>query len=1137
MPKRYVPGRGPREAKLACVGEQPGKQEVIHGKPFVGPAGQELDACFRTAGIARSEIYLTNVIKDLDNHLKYYINIPPRATSSIQISSEGREYIRELKTELEYVRPNVVVAVGSVALYALTERRGIYKWRGSVISSTLVPGLKVIPCLHPSTILPKPPENPKGIYLNKHLIAFDLVKAKEHSGFPEVPDPKHNIVIEPTYDQTLEFLMHISVNAKGKVVDFDVEVVNEELFCFAFSFGPHTMCIPLVKGHDYWSIEQESDVMQLTGRILEDPEISIRGQFIEFDIAFMLKKFGIRTSGEIHSTSVAQRLTMTDYPIGLDFISSIHTDLPYYKAEGKKYMKVGGDIQQFWVYNGLDTVATRDAHPKQIKDLENIQNLPAYDRHRRLIPVLVYMQERGILVDVEGMVQGREDTKERIKSLEEELWSIVGYQINYNSPPQMARYFYDEKKIPAYKKRNSRGGYSTTCDADALKRIARGTVQRPGLPEARLVMELRSLSTKTLGTYLSLDKVDPDGRYRSSYNPVGARTGRLSSSENIFGTGGNQQNWPHNLLKYLIADEGYVAYSVDLSQAENRIVAYVGRVLEMIEAFESGVDVHRLTAAMIFDKSPLDISDEDGSSSIGDGTHSERFWGKKSNHCKFASCQVLTRSGWVSIAQAEYECSEIAQWSSDGSVAFVQPTAWYKAVYSGKQHILDNQRIHQKATPDHRMPLIYQSGKLIVKRIKDFPSSGKYKSPLSGFYSEGSVELDEYIMRLLVAFQADGSWNGRAMRIGVFKDRKVKRLKRILDNGGIEYKDNLNGIDISAKSDVSNLAMMLLGPRKEFGPWLLELNQNSLRVFLRELPHWDGYMDRNQYFTTNKSNAEWVQTIAHLCGRAANISVQDNSKTSSFGNKKVYIVGLRHTIAPATHAIRKFEIDVIDETIYCPTVPSGFFLCKENGKISVTGNSLNYDISYREFALVNEITERDAKFLIERYHRAYPGVRNNYHSMIQAQLAKDRTITNLFGRKRRFLDKWDKDLFKEAYAQIPQSTVADKINEQGLLFMYYNQQWFKHVEILRQVHDDIGFQMLVSLGFYSHAEVLLRLKHSLETPLRWHDREFVIPLDLTMGLSFTKDRGKCFELKSENWPSDPVELANVLETAYHELKS
>ena len=65
--------------------------------------------------------------------------------------------------------------------------------------------------------------------------------------------------------------------------------------------------------------------------------------------------------------------------------------------------------------------------------------------------------------------------------------------------------------------------------------------------------------------------------------------------------------------------------------------------------------------------------------------------------------------------------------------------------------------------------------------------------------------------------------------------------------------------------------------------------------------------------------------------------------------------------------------------------------------------------------------------------------------------------------------------------------------------------------------------------------MLLDIKRSLETPLRWHDREFIIPADLTMGVSFTKDPSESLELKSRNIPDSPEELAKILEEFYNDV--
>jgi hypothetical protein len=125
------------------------------------------------------------------------------------------------------------------------------------------------------------------------------------------------------------------------------------------------------------------------------------------------------------------------------------------------------------------------------------------------------------------------------------------------------------------------------------------------------------------------------------------------------------------------------------------------------------------------------------------------------------------------------------------------------------------------------------------------------------------------------------------------------------------------------------------------------------------------------------------------------------------------------------------------------------------------------------------------------------------------------------------------DTYRQAYAHLAQSTCADKINEQGLEFIYYNQSIFKPIELLAQVHDSIVFQIPLSLPWIEHAKMLLLIKGSLETPLEWHGTEIKTPCDLAVGLNMNKNSMK--ELKSKNIPITPELLADKLETIYLEL--
>ena len=628
MKRTLVHPFGDTSAKLGICGEQPGIQEIRARppRPFVGPAGQGLDDCLMMTKILRRDLYLTNVIKDLDAPLNHYIDLDSRGKWTIH--PEGYTYIQELADELKALRLNCIVALGNIALLALTNRVGITKWRGSVLESTIVPGLKVVPTFHPATFIP-----PKFNFLNKPLICEDLLRAKKESEYPEIRRTARNVTVRPNFNQSVSFLNHCyEVGLHGQTIGIDIEVINGEVDCISFGWSPYdSVSIPFRYSQgDYFNPDEELEIMLLVAKIVQEERISKVGANFIFDLQFLYHKYGIRPRGTLHCTQIAQKISYPDFPAGLDAVTTMHTDIPYYKQDGKQWMKMqAGTWEQWWNYNGMDSIVPVDALPKQLEVLRKQGNLDTYERQRLLIEPLIYMSERGIKVDVQGMLDYKNEQQCTLDSLAEKLNIEVGYEINYNSPQQLMNYFYKEEGIKPYRKRAQDGVWKDTSDVDALKRIFRRG--GPGSTAARIMLDIRSLS-KRISTYLDIGKVDKDGRYRSSYKPVGAETGRLSSGETIFGTGGNQQNWPHDLLRFFIFDEGYIGYSFDLSQIENRIVAYVGGVIPQIEAFEQGIDLHKLTASVIFAKPYDQISNIEGSSDLGDGRQSERFWGKKGNH-------------------------------------------------------------------------------------------------------------------------------------------------------------------------------------------------------------------------------------------------------------------------------------------------------------------------------------------------------------------------------------------------------------------------------------------------------------------------------------------------------------------------
>ena len=275
---------------------------------------------------------------------------------------------------------------------------------------------------------------------------------------------------------------------------------------------------------------------------------------------------GIATHN-MDDTMIAQKTLMSEMPMGLDFITSIWTGHPYYKDEGKKYFS-GGNYPRLWTYNGTDACVCAESFPKQYSELRRQGNLETYLRQAMLIEPLVFMMERGIRADIEGINKKAKELDDEIQNLTRQLHAMVGWELNVDAPQQLQRFFYG---IQGYQPYKSKTTHKVSADADALKRLV-----RKGSKEAALVSKIKKKS-KVRSVYMEPNKFDTDGRYRSYYNPGGTRYSRLSSSENIFGKGGNAQNWPHDCLQYLLADEGYIYCAFDLAQAENRLVAYLGK--------------------------------------------------------------------------------------------------------------------------------------------------------------------------------------------------------------------------------------------------------------------------------------------------------------------------------------------------------------------------------------------------------------------------------------------------------------------------------------------------------------------------------------------------------------------------------
>ena len=164
-------GEGARRAEVLFVGEQPGNEEDLSGKPFVGPAGRLFDDALTEAGIDRKQTYVTNVVK----HFKW----EPRGKRRIHKKPNAREISAcrpWLEAEIDLIKPKIIVCLGATAAQALLGPKfRVSKQRGQFIESDLAP--YILATVHPSSILRAPDDETR--HAEKRRFVDDLKKVAQ----------------------------------------------------------------------------------------------------------------------------------------------------------------------------------------------------------------------------------------------------------------------------------------------------------------------------------------------------------------------------------------------------------------------------------------------------------------------------------------------------------------------------------------------------------------------------------------------------------------------------------------------------------------------------------------------------------------------------------------------------------------------------------------------------------------------------------------------------------------------------------------------------------------------------------------------------------------------------------------------
>ncbi|MGH2546777.1 MAG: DNA polymerase I, partial [Actinomycetota bacterium] len=218
-----------------------------------------------------------------------------------------------------------------------------------------------------------------------------------------------------------------------------------------------------------------------------------------------------------------------------------------------------------------------------------------------LAGVLARMQAAGVALDIDYLKELSDTIGDRMRTLEEDIYAHAGEEFNLNSPPQLRVVLYEKLKL-ASGKRTPKGQLST--DASVLEKL------RDRHPIIDALLSYRELA-KLKSTYLdALPPMVSAGRLHTTFNQVGAATGRLSSLNP------NLQNIPvrgetgRQIRKAFVAALGHVLVVADYSQIELRVLAHLSEDRELAEAFAADTDIHAATAGKVFGLPPDQVDSE-----------------------------------------------------------------------------------------------------------------------------------------------------------------------------------------------------------------------------------------------------------------------------------------------------------------------------------------------------------------------------------------------------------------------------------------------------------------------------------------------------------------------------------------------
>lgn len=454
------------------------------------------------------------------------------------------------------------------------------------------------------------------------LVDYDVEKVRAvfeklefRSLLARLPESKNGEEVQPTLIKNQELPEHyhlVSTPAEQKelrerlmkeeVIAFDTE--NDRLGSRTYPMVGMSFALGQARGKqaEAWYVPVNKEMVKDWRELLESERVKKVGHNLKYDCQ-VLGQSGIKLGGIVFDSMLASYLLYPDgRQHGLDALAAQelgHHTIPITNliGQGKDQKAMSAvPLADIAVYAAEDADIAWRLYQHFLPQLEARRLIGVLeDIEVPLIAVLAAMELAGITLEVGVLAGLNQSLTKRIRKLRADIQAAAGEDFNVNSTQQLRRILYDKLALPTDNIARTKSGYSTA--ASELAKL-RGQHEIIGwLEEYRELTKLQNTYVETLPKLVD----SGDGRVHTSFNQVGAATGRLSSQDP------NLQNIPvrtqagQEIRAAFVAARGYRLVKADYSQLELRIVAHMAQDTAMLDAFRRGEDIHRATAAQVFD--------------------------------------------------------------------------------------------------------------------------------------------------------------------------------------------------------------------------------------------------------------------------------------------------------------------------------------------------------------------------------------------------------------------------------------------------------------------------------------------------------------------------------------------------------